>query len=182
MASHYPWHLPATSSSFFGEGARRPTTTNVLRARGRRVMDYIHANIDRELSVFDLAKLVQLSPRQSIRIFSNTFGTTPHRYVLNERVALAMELIAKGLLLTDIAANLGSASQSHFSDVFRKVTGMPPGRFRQAARVCRGPANPQERIPRLHDARHRCHFHAAKEHLEIEESAAPSLTKTPTKR
>ena len=123
-----------------GQEDKRLRTFSVL--EGRRVMDYIHANIDRELSVFDLAKLVQLSPRQFIRIFSNTFGTTPHRYVLNERVALAMELIAKGLLLTDIAANLGFASQSHFSDVFRKVTGMPPGRFRQAARVRRGPAEP----------------------------------------
>jgi transcriptional regulator GlxA family with amidase domain len=57
----------------------------------RRVMDYIHANIDRELSVVDLAQLAKISPRQFIRIFSNTFGTTPHRYILNERVAQACQ-------------------------------------------------------------------------------------------
>ena len=108
----------------------------------RRVVDYIHSNIDRELSLVDLAQLAKISPRQFVRIFSNTFGTTPHRYILNERVAQAKELIAKGLVLTDIAANLGFASQSHFNVVFRKVTGLPPGQFRQAARGCRGPAEP----------------------------------------
>ena len=100
----------------------------------RRVMDYIHANLDRALNIFDLAELIQLSPRQFIRIFSNTFGTTPHRYIINKRVTLAKELIAKGRLLVEIAVKLGFASQSHFSGVFRKVTGMSPGQFRQGAR------------------------------------------------
>ena len=44
----------------------------------RRVVDYIHSNIDRELSLVDLAQLAKISPRQFVRIFSNTFGTTPH--------------------------------------------------------------------------------------------------------
>jgi AraC-like DNA-binding protein len=69
--------------------------------------------------------------RQFLRTFSNTFGTTPHRYIVNERVAQAKELIAEGRLLGDIAAKLGFANQSHFTGVFRKVTDMSPGRFRQ---------------------------------------------------
>jgi AraC family transcriptional regulator len=97
----------------------------------RRLMDYIHANLDRALSLFDLAQIVQLSPRQFFRIFSNTFGTTPHRYILNERVGLAKEFIAKGRLLVEIAGNLGFASQSHFAGAFRKITGMSPGQFRR---------------------------------------------------
>jgi len=52
---------------------------------------------------------------------------TPHRSIVNERVPQAKELIAKGRLLVDIAAKLGFASQSHFTGVFRKVTGMSPG-------------------------------------------------------
>ena len=103
--------------------------------QARRVMEYIHANLDRALILFELAELVQLSPRQFIRIFSNTFGTTPHRHIISARVALAKELIAKGRLLVEIAAKLGFASQSHFSGVFRKVTGMSPGQFRQDARL-----------------------------------------------
>ena len=97
----------------------------------RRVADYIRANLDEQLTLGDLACLVDLSPRQFFRIFSITFGTTPHRYIVNERVALAKELIFRGQMLVEIASVLGFASQSHFSGVFRKVTGMSPGRFRQ---------------------------------------------------
>jgi AraC family transcriptional regulator len=94
----------------------------------RRVADYIRANLDEQLTLGDLACLVDLSPRQFFRIFSITFGTTPHRYIVNERVALAKELIFRGQMLVEIASVLGFASQSHFSGVFRKVTGMSPGR------------------------------------------------------
>jgi AraC family transcriptional regulator len=95
------------------------------------MMDYIHANLDCKLNLFDLANLVQLRPRQFFRIFSNTFDTTPHRYVMNERVAQAKELLLSGQLLVEIATVLGFANQSHFSGVFRNATGMSPGRFRR---------------------------------------------------
>jgi transcriptional regulator GlxA family with amidase domain len=100
-------------------------------AKTGRVVAYIDANLDCALSLYDLANLVQLSSRQFFRTFLNTFGTTPHGYVMKERVARAKELISKGQPLVEIAAELGFASQSHFSGVFRKVTGVSPGRFRQ---------------------------------------------------
>jgi AraC family transcriptional regulator len=84
----------------------------------RRVAEYIRANLDEQLTLGDLACLVDLSPRQFFRIFSITFGTTPHRYIVNERVALAKELIFRGQMLVEIASVLGFASQSHFSGVF----------------------------------------------------------------
>jgi AraC family transcriptional regulator len=99
--------------------------------QARRMADYIQANLDGELNLLVLAELVGLSPRQFFRIFWNTFDTTPHRYIVDERVAQAKELIAKGQLLVDIAAKLGFASQSHFTSVFRQVTGISPGRFRR---------------------------------------------------
>lgn len=100
-------------------------------AQARRVIDYIQANLGCTLTLFDLANLVQFSPRQFFRIFSNTFGTTPHQYVMKERVARAKELISKGQLLVYVAADLGFANQSHFSAAFRKDTGMSPGRYRR---------------------------------------------------
>jgi AraC family transcriptional regulator len=123
------------SGRFSVKGREGKPLRKFSEVEARRVMDYIHANLHGPLNIFELAELIQLSPRQFIRIFSNTFGTTPHRYIINKRVALAKELIAKGRLLVDIAGKLGFASQSHFSGVFRKVTGMSPGQFRQDARL-----------------------------------------------
>jgi AraC-like DNA-binding protein len=100
-------------------------------AQARRLVDHIHANLDCELSLFDLSKLVHCSPRQFVRLFSNTFGKTPHQYIINERVARAKDLLLQGRLLVEIATTLGFSSQSHFSGTFRKATGMSPGRFRR---------------------------------------------------
>jgi AraC-like DNA-binding protein len=96
----------------------------------RRVAAYIDANLDGALNILELSNLVHLSPRQYVRIFSNTFGTTPHRYVMNQRVGRAKELISKGQSLVDVAAVLGFASQSHLSFLFRQSTGMSPRQFR----------------------------------------------------
>jgi AraC family transcriptional regulator len=97
----------------------------------RRLVDYIHANLGNDLSLLNLANLVDMSPRQVFRLFANTFECTPHRFVMKERVARGKELLSAGLSLAEIAHTLGFASQSHFSDVFRKTTGAPPSRFRQ---------------------------------------------------
>jgi AraC family transcriptional regulator len=99
--------------------------------QSRRVMDYIDTNLDCKLSIDDLADLVRVSTRHFFRCFLNTFGTTPHRYVMNERVARAKQLLVRGQLLGEIAVTVGFANQSHFSGVFRKATGVSPNRFRQ---------------------------------------------------
>ena len=57
----------------------------------------------------------------------------PHRYLLQQRVARARELLrASNLALTDIALQLGFASHSHFSTAFRSETGLPPSEYRRA--------------------------------------------------
>ena len=100
----------------------------------KRLVDYIATNLASDLSLSDLADLVQMSPRQFCRFFSNSFGSTPHQYLLKERVRRAKELLSTGSLPVEIAKILGFSSQSHFTDVFRKLTGTSPGRFRQEIR------------------------------------------------
>jgi AraC family transcriptional regulator len=94
------------------------------------VKDFIRTNLDCGLRVKDLASLVDLSPRQFFRRFLNTFGTTPHRYVVNERVTQAKQLLLSKQQLGAIAVTVGFANQGHFSVVFRKATGISPNRFR----------------------------------------------------
>ena len=77
------------SGRFSVKGREGKPLRKFSEVEARRVMDYIHANLDHALSLSDLAAIVQLSPRHFFRIFSNTFGTTPHRYILDERVAQA---------------------------------------------------------------------------------------------
>lgn len=98
----------------------------------RRVQDYIHAHLSEDLTVSKLAGVVELSPHYFSCVFKNTIGITPHRYVLGKRIKEGRRLLAKRQKpILEVAMALGFSSQSHFTDVFRKVTGITPGRFRQ---------------------------------------------------
>jgi AraC family transcriptional regulator len=129
---------------------RKPVAPRLSNPETRSLVEYIRANLGSELTLTHLASLVDMSPRQFFRLFSNTFGCTPHRYVMNERVARAKEFLSAGFLLVEIAHTLGFASQSHFTDVFRKATGESPGRFREEhgrTIVCIQPAEINDSLP-----------------------------------
>jgi AraC family transcriptional regulator len=113
----------------------RHTPDHELRFSGsqlRRVLDYMRAHVGSDFRLVDLAGALQISARHFTRLFRNSFGTTPHRYVLAERVKFAKILLRRRRVpIVDIAARLGFASQSHFTQVFRKETGVPPSRYRR---------------------------------------------------
>lgn len=97
-----------------------------------RLREYIHAHLDSDFSLVELAAVVQLSPRHFSRLFRNTFGMTPHHYLVNERITRAKELLGgKQVSIVNIAACTGFASQSHFTDVFRRVIGVSPKRYQR---------------------------------------------------
>lgn len=111
---------------------RKTAKTKFSRTQARTVLDYIQAHLGRDFSMVELAGALELSPRHISRLFRNTFGTTVHRYIVKQRIKQAKALLSgKRLPLVDISERLGFASQSHFTDVFRKTTGISPGRYRQ---------------------------------------------------
>lgn len=98
----------------------------------RRLEEYVEANIDSALDIDELAAVVRMSPSHFTRSFSRSAGLTPHRYVIQCRVAKARELLATtDLALTDIALNIGFSDQSHFSRRFQELVGVPPGAYRR---------------------------------------------------
>lgn len=111
------------------------TDRNGVRFSGsqqRRVIDYIQTHLGQEFDLQELAAALNLGPRHFSRLFRNTLGTTPYRYVVNERIRQARMMLAKQhLSIVEIAQALGFASQSHFSTVFQKATGISPRRYRQ---------------------------------------------------
>jgi AraC family transcriptional regulator len=98
----------------------------------KRVQSYIEAHLHRGLTLIDLAEVVDLSPHYFAQVFKNTYGTTPHRYVIGLRVEAAKRRLKDdGSSITDIGLSLGFADQSHFTSVFRRSTGRTPHQFRQ---------------------------------------------------
>jgi AraC family transcriptional regulator len=110
----------------------KPPRGGLSRLQLTRVLDYIHSNLGRDLGLDNLAHVACLSPRHFIRAFRTSLGVNPHRYVLTERVREAKRLLAGPSAIVEVALELGFASQSHFTDVFRRMTGTTPKRYRQA--------------------------------------------------
>jgi AraC family transcriptional regulator len=101
--------------------------------RGKRVLDYIGANIHRQITLAELAEIASLSQFHFIRKFKNRFGMTPLQYLAHRRVESAKRmLVCTREPLAHIAVACGFASQSHFSTVFRKVQGTTPAAYRKA--------------------------------------------------
>jgi AraC-like DNA-binding protein len=103
-----------------------------LRPRPRavpRACDYIRANYSANLSLKDLAQEAGLSPFHFHRVFLKTMGVSPHDYLMGVRVEKAMELLTKGGEMAEVALDTGFVDQSHFSRCFKRIIGVPPGRY-----------------------------------------------------
>ena len=97
------------------------------------VKEYIHANIDQEITVADLAALVGMGARAFAGAFKVAFGVAPYQYVLRERLARARELLrTTSMPIASIAFATGFSSQSHLTTALRRSIGTPPLAYRQA--------------------------------------------------
>jgi len=106
--------------------------------RLRRVLDYIGDNLAEDLSLGQLAAVVDISPHYFTELFKQSTGQTPHQYVLFQRIDRAM----KGLnrierSITEAGVEAGFPNPSHFARVFRKLVGMSPSRFKSEVQVRR---------------------------------------------
>jgi AraC family transcriptional regulator len=100
-------------------------------AQKRSIVTYIRANLSGNISIKELAHVVQLSPSHFARMFKTSFGVTPYRFVMQERIDQARTMLKnRELSASQIAMAFGFASQSHFVKVFRQFTGVTPKQYR----------------------------------------------------
>jgi AraC family transcriptional regulator len=79
-----------------------------------------------------MAEVVGMSQYYFSKLFKMSTGTTPHQYVMRQRVERAQELLRESqLALVEIATQVGFETQSHFTSVFRRLVGITPKRYRE---------------------------------------------------
>ena len=102
--------------------------------RLRRVTEYIQQNLDKDLTLTELAAVVYMSPYHFARLFKYSTGVPPHRFVVRQRIAHARASLATPeLSIAQISLRVGFRTPSHFATVFRRVLGITPGAYRAAA-------------------------------------------------
>lgn len=99
--------------------------------RIRRAVEMMHAHMDRDLPIEELAGAAYLSPFHFARLFKKLTGASPHAYLASLRVQRAQQLLAEtDLSISELSARVGYSSPSHFSKAFRQSTGLTPRAFR----------------------------------------------------
>lgn len=100
--------------------------------RMRRVLDYMAAHIEDDIGLSDLADAANLSPFHFTRIFGNTMGVPPQRYLSRLRLERAKTLLSlRATPISQVAVACCFSSQSNFTRAFRRATGLTPEAYRR---------------------------------------------------
>jgi AraC family transcriptional regulator len=100
--------------------------------RLRRIKELVHAKMEDDLSLDEMAQSVGLSTAHFARMFRKSTGQTPHQFVLRQRLERAKEMLrSPDSRVLDVAVACGFKTQQHFAQAFRDVWGVSPTVYRQ---------------------------------------------------
>lgn len=93
---------------------------------------YIDCNITENIKISDIARNFSFSQEHIIRIFKKNYGITPHRYILESKIRLAMTMLKMtDMRIDEIAEKLSFSNSHHFSTQFKKLMGCKPSVYRR---------------------------------------------------
>jgi transcriptional regulator GlxA family with amidase domain len=91
---------------------------------------WIKENLQRKISVGELANRARMSVRHFTRLFRTATGVTPGRFIEGARLDKALRLLESSLPLKTIAFHCGFASDEHLRKVFKKRLAMTAREYR----------------------------------------------------
>lgn len=96
------------------------------------IVAYVEDNLGRNLGLVDMAQIAGYSPDHFTRLFKRAFLLSPYQYILRRRVERAKALLRDPRRsIVDVALASGFSSQAHLSALFKRSTGVTPGRYRR---------------------------------------------------
>jgi len=130
----------------YGTRRRAGTPGTVVAAPGlppsrlRRTLDHLNDRLFEDVSLIELAAVAAgpgappLSPNHFALLFRRSVGLPPHRYVLQQRVKRARNLLGSrpDLSLAEVALACGFYDQAHLTNAIKRALGVTPGEIRRA--------------------------------------------------
>jgi len=100
-----------------------------------KVLQYIHANYETDLSLQQLADFAQLTPTQLSRLFKEETGVAYADYLIEYRMEKAKYWLEYSELpIKEISERLRYTTVQNFTRIFKQVVGVPPAQYRKALR------------------------------------------------
>ncbi len=100
--------------------------------RLNEVVDYMKANVDKNVTVEELSSIVYMQPTYFIRCFKKSYGYSPMAYFKTLKLCKAMQLLNEGELSVDkVADSVGMIDASYFSRWFKNNCGVTPSEYKK---------------------------------------------------
>jgi AraC family transcriptional regulator len=97
-----------------------------------RTEEMLHAHLEGEIRIADLATACQLSPSHFSRCFRQSFGTSVHQWLIKLRIDTAKNLLREPeLSLAEVGFRSGFCDQAAFTRAFTTLEGTTPFRWRK---------------------------------------------------
>ena len=123
---------PGQPIAFADRASTKVRSSGLPKWRRQRLEQYLAANMDKRVSLDDMAAAAGLSKMHFAAQFRVATGFRPREYLLSLRIQRAKAILATGeMSLVEVAFSTGFNAQAHFSTVFKRFTGTSPARWRQ---------------------------------------------------
>lgn len=95
----------------------------------KKACSYLKENYYKNISLDYLSNLTGLSKYHFLRSFTKEKGISPHCYLETLRIEKSKQLLKNGVSPLDTALQTGFSDQSHFTNSFKKLTGVTPKQY-----------------------------------------------------
>jgi len=96
----------------------------------KKAVGVMENNIDKNLSVSEIAKMCNMSEIGLKKTFSKYTGIGVMAYFNRMKITEATDMIRNGMSIREVALTLGFSNQNYFSTVFKRITGNPPSHYK----------------------------------------------------
>ena len=127
------------SQKFKEEMVISSSTSGQNDLRIKKMLEYIHENFGRNISVEDMAEVIHISKSECFRSFQNIVGKAPAEYLIQYRLTQASRMLAEtDMSIAEVGMAAGFQSPSYFGKMFRDRQGISPGKYRKLHRQREG--------------------------------------------
>ena len=96
-----------------------------------KIRDFIDSNIQANIGLDDIANKFFFSKSYIISCFKNEFGISPKQYIIQKKIETAKNMLLEtDMSVKAISEMLHFADSHHFSNTFKKQTGISPMEYR----------------------------------------------------
>jgi AraC-like DNA-binding protein len=97
-----------------------------------RAFEYVAAHLSDPVMINEIVKYAATSKTSLDKAFRKVLNQTPQQAILQFKIERSLEMLQQDLSIKSISRELGFSSSYHFSNTFKKITGIRPTEYRES--------------------------------------------------